>query len=634
MIESTPFVFAIAAWLATYAIHSTILLLVAWLIARRLPDRPDITSPLWKVAAVGGIVTASFSTAFGVQPLAGRVEVPRVAALPTATVPTAALPIAEIQGPIAPRRPVPASTDLVDGEHLEGVLHVRPVRRAREGEDQGGATASVTVANTAAPRWRWPHWLAVGWSIGAALGLASLVAARLRLAAVLRSRRPAPPDLVHQLALLCADVPARAAPRLFASDAIAVPFAAGVRSPVIVVPSRAASLSPAAQRTMLAHELAHVLRRDPAWRLALAALERVLFFQPLLRLARLGIEHDAEYLCDAWAAERTAAPVELARCLTEIAGWVQPRRPLALAPSMAEPRSILRRRVLRLVAGGSAPTSRPVPTVPAALAICGLLPFVAPMVAWADASARPSIAAVAAPAPSVPPVPVVMDMDAGRSLAAAMPAIAAGPEPTPRSERQTRRRAARAMPRAIRRAGRQDRPPTADELADALEGSSPESPSVDLIYVDDALVAELDGAAIVIDLHDAVDDAVAAELDASGLHDASDLHDAVDHAVAAELDAIIAEADALADEARANARAHDVAAAKGIEARARALRRRAEARRDASARVRVLGRAAVVPFRAPPAPPAPPAPGLAPMPPAFAAELPTPAIAPVAPTAP
>lgn len=645
MIESTPIALAIAAWIATFAIHSTILLLVAWAIARRLPDRPDVTSPLWKVAAVGGIVTASFSTAFAVQPLAGRVEVPRVAAVPAvvpslAEPPLAEPPLAEPQDSSAPRRGL-RSTDVAATEELEGVLRVRPIVGAREDEDLGAVTASVAVAPSDAPRWRWPQWLALAWSLGAAAGLASLVAARLRLAAVLRSRRPAPPELVHQLALLCADVPARAVPRLFASDAIAVPFAAGVRSPAIVVPSRAASLSPAAQRTMLAHELAHVLRRDPAWRLALAALERVLFFQPLLRLARRRIEHDAEYLCDAWAAERTAAPVELARCLTEIAGWVQPGRSLALAPSMAEPRSILRRRVLRLVAGGSAVTARRVRTVPAALAMCGLLPFVAPMVAWADASVsvRPSIVAVVAPAPPTAPAPVEVVVDADRSGVAGVPVVAAAPEPTASGDRQARRRAARALHRAIRRAGRDDRLPTAVELADAVPAPLPEpmpeprpepmpeplplEPLADLVLVDDAALAELDGSAallgdaIVIDRRGAIDDAIDA---------------AIDGALEAELDAIIAEADALADLARADARAHHVAAAKGIEARARALRRRAGAWRDASARVRVLGRASVAPLRAP-APPAPPPPELAPMPPAFA-DPPNPPPAPVAPTAP
>ena len=63
-------------------------------------------------------------------------------------------------------------------------------------------------------------------------------------------------------------------------------MAVGVLRPEIVVPGQAVQgLSLAHQESLLAHELAHVLRRDPAWRLVALLVERVLFFQPLNRLA-------------------------------------------------------------------------------------------------------------------------------------------------------------------------------------------------------------------------------------------------------------------------------------------------------------------------------------------------------------
>ena len=42
-------------------------------------------------------------------------------------------------------------------------------------------------------------------------------------------------------------------------------------------------------RAMLAHELAHLERRDPQWLAFACILERAFFFQPLNRLARRGI---------------------------------------------------------------------------------------------------------------------------------------------------------------------------------------------------------------------------------------------------------------------------------------------------------------------------------------------------------
>jgi hypothetical protein len=125
-------------------------------------------------------------------------------------------------------------------------------------------------------------------------------------------------------------------------------MAVGVLRPEIVVPPQAAqSLPPAHQESLLAHELAHVLRHDPAWRLAALLVERVFFFQPLNRLASRRVAQSAEYLCDDWAARHTRQPLALASCLTEIATWVA--RPGPVATTMAGPRSILGRRVQRLL---------------------------------------------------------------------------------------------------------------------------------------------------------------------------------------------------------------------------------------------------------------------------------------------
>jgi hypothetical protein len=44
-------------------------------------------------------------------------------------------------------------------------------------------------------------------------------------------------------------------------------------------------------------------------------------FQPLNHLARREWQKSAEYLCDAWAVNRTGSRLALARCLTEVAGW-------------------------------------------------------------------------------------------------------------------------------------------------------------------------------------------------------------------------------------------------------------------------------------------------------------------------
>src|SRR5436190_23916440 len=61
------------AWLLTYLLHSTLLLGVAWLASKPL-DRWSVAAeePMWKLALVGALVTASLQLAAGWEPAAGR----------------------------------------------------------------------------------------------------------------------------------------------------------------------------------------------------------------------------------------------------------------------------------------------------------------------------------------------------------------------------------------------------------------------------------------------------------------------------------------------------------------------------------------------------------------------------------
>jgi hypothetical protein len=158
---------------------------------------------------------------------------------------------------------------------------------------------------------------------------------------------------------------------------------------------------------MLAHELAHVVRRDPAWQLLAAAIESALWFQPLHRLARRGMQEAAEELSDDWAVRHTGSGVHLARCLAEVAAWPDPEAS-SLASPMAAGGKLLVRRVQRLLderereRGLWARRWR-------GLLGAGLLAAVglaAPGVSFA--SNEPTVAPVVVPdVPDVPPVPVL-----------------------------------------------------------------------------------------------------------------------------------------------------------------------------------------------------------------------------------
>jgi len=112
------------------------------------------------------------------------------------------------------------------------------------------------------------------------------------------------------------------------------PAAFGVRRWTILLPARAVhALAPEDLRSLLAHELAHLVRGDSLWLWLSRLICCSCAFQPLNHLARREWQRAAELLCDAWAVARTGRPLALARCLTEVAGWRLSRRacPASLA---------------------------------------------------------------------------------------------------------------------------------------------------------------------------------------------------------------------------------------------------------------------------------------------------------------
>jgi HEAT repeat protein len=166
--------------------------------------------------------------------------------------------------------------------------------------------------------------------------------------------------------------------RLTSSATISSPVALGLGE--ICVPDAALTdLDADQQRGLLAHELAHLARRDPLWLDCASIIERVFFFQPLNRLARRELQNAAEYLCDDWAAARTGSGVPLAKCLARVAEWIQ-ASPLGVpVAGMAEQRSLLVARIARLIGRRAAESPAPkLALAGAALVLLGAVVAAAP----------------------------------------------------------------------------------------------------------------------------------------------------------------------------------------------------------------------------------------------------------------
>lgn len=285
---------ATAGWLLTYLLHS-----LGWLgLARVLDGRsrvrrsPRLRSAVWTAAVAGGLLTASVQTATGLGPG------------PVVDVAESEKLVAELPSPVG-------TAPDARGSRAGGARVVEPTaeRGSAGGED-------ATVASAAEPAWRSPHrpadfrsWLhgvQHGWPFllaltGLAGGLVGLlvrglqwVRLRRRLAGRTRIRggpvRAELDDLARSVGF---DAPVV----LSRSPSIGVPLA--LPGGEICLPDGLLDrLDAEARRAVLAHELAHLQRRDPALLLVLSTIEAVLFFQPLNRIARKRIVAASERISD------------------------------------------------------------------------------------------------------------------------------------------------------------------------------------------------------------------------------------------------------------------------------------------------------------------------------------------------
>ncbi len=346
-----------AAWLLTYAVHSTILFGVACVLARLLRGEAW-KETLWKAALVGGILTSGAQAALGYRTLVeGWALAQQPAASAQAPASSQAPPLASNPSASSSASPS-ASTPGSPPPEVPAARAVPPGRGVpREARDASGPLPP-SEAQTAPVEEREIPWLTLAlgaWGIVAAGLLGRLVHRQARLHRMLRGRREVEDAAVlSMLAELRRNAGVWTPVRLTSSDAAPTPLALGAAE--ICVPTRFLSdLRPEEQRGALAHELAHVARRDPAWHLAAGVLEAVFFFQPLNRVARLRLREAAEYLCDDWAVRQTGSPLGLARCLAEVAGWLHAGRDPIPAGTMAraEGGSPLSERVRRLLGGGA-----------------------------------------------------------------------------------------------------------------------------------------------------------------------------------------------------------------------------------------------------------------------------------------
>ncbi len=322
----------------TYAVHSTVLGLVALALlaaadALRGHVSPAARAVVLRAALLGPL--ASTAIAFVAQ---GE-HAPQASGAPTSLADGVGGQAAEPQAG-QPQAGQPQAAQPEAGR-------ARFASEAAEGGLGASAPLALRARATAVPtgpRTRLLAWGAV--ALGAwALGV--LLVRELRARRVLAARRPV--SDAELLGIARALLPGRSV-RLTECRGLATPLTLG-RNEVVLPRDLTQRLTPGEREALLAHELAHVARRDPLWLGLARCVAAATVFQPVQRRLLHRLEDETELAADAWAAARTLRPLELARCLerfsTQLVRSVHPASSVA-SIAMARPGSCVVRRVEQL----------------------------------------------------------------------------------------------------------------------------------------------------------------------------------------------------------------------------------------------------------------------------------------------
>jgi bla regulator protein blaR1 len=156
---------------------------------------------------------------------------------------------------------------------------------------------------------------------------------------------PLPEPWPAKIAALCHHMGSTRAVGLFESALVRTPLTIGWLKPIILLPLGLVNqLSPAEVEAVLAHELAHIARRDWIFNLFQAFIESLFYYHPAVWWMSKVVRRERENCCDDTALAATGNPLAFARALVQVQELATPVAPaLALAWSGKRRRPLLER---------------------------------------------------------------------------------------------------------------------------------------------------------------------------------------------------------------------------------------------------------------------------------------------------
>ena len=262
------------SWPLSWMMHATVACIFALLVGHWVVLRPRLRDALWKAALVLPVGTSLWSV---------------------------------VAPPIVPGS---LSVATFARAHMPQVL--RTARASVQLTDAApGATVRLEEVGI-----EWLRYLALaGMLIPALVATSRMIERRRRYREEIRTRRPA------TAGDLCIDTAALSTSRrsVRISVSAVVGSAAALGRDEICVSTAFAALDGAEQLGVLAHEIAHLERRDLAWIAFADAVACALAAQPLVRMVAHRLRRDAEFICDDVAVSRTSDAAAYVRALMAFA---------------------------------------------------------------------------------------------------------------------------------------------------------------------------------------------------------------------------------------------------------------------------------------------------------------------------
>jgi beta-lactamase regulating signal transducer with metallopeptidase domain len=214
---------------------------------------------------------------------------------------------------------------------------------------------------------------------------------------------PAPGSLQETMGELCRRLSVRQVVTVFRSSCASVPMVIGFRRPAILLPARSTmALESSGMRAVLAHELAHVKRRDYLVNWSQLVADALLFHHPAARWVSRRIRLEREYCCDDVAVAVSGDARRYARALAALEDARGESSNVELRISNFDPGALLDR--IQRIVGAPRPTLTPARGL-AAVVVTSIVAAIVLGIATVVPPSLPLDATIRMRRPGPPPAP-------------------------------------------------------------------------------------------------------------------------------------------------------------------------------------------------------------------------------------